>query len=103
MNTTNVSIQALNGAQALTATPTAALSTDGKALTITLASPDYLKGNYSVVVGDAVKTSNEVSFAPYTTIFSANDTTAPTVSSVSSTTNGATPNEFERMYGNLAA
>lgn len=49
--------------------------------TITFPNTDYLKGQYTVVVTDAVKTSSGTSFATYTNLITVADTIAPTVTS----------------------
>lgn len=63
---------------------TAALSDDGITLTITLdpTADSYLDGIYSVVVTDKVTTDEGQKLAPYSTIISSEDTTAPVVTGV---------------------
>jgi len=96
--TANVEITALNGAHSISGTPKASLSPDHKTLTITLAAGDYFKGNYSVLVKDAVKDSEGVSLKPYATTFNLDEKVAPTISSVSSVTNGSTASSLDVIF-----
>lgn len=55
------------------------LNAEGTAATITFPGAQFLKGQYSVVVTDAVKTSSGTAFATFTSLLSVADTAAPTV------------------------
>ncbi|MEK3900522.1 hypothetical protein [Paenibacillus sp. FSL R7-0179] len=57
----------------------ATVNAGGNEATITFPSTEFMKGQYSVVVTDAVKTSSGTAFATYTTLLNVADTTAPTV------------------------
>lgn len=78
-----VQVTALSGAPAVTATGAeVTLNADSTEATITVPGLEYLKGQYTVVVNDAVKTTAGEKIAAYTTILTVADTTAPTVATV---------------------
>ncbi|WP_052098936.1 S-layer homology domain-containing protein [Paenibacillus stellifer] len=74
----------LNGAPAVTVDGAyVTLNAGGNEATITLPGLEYLKGQYTVVVTDAVKTTTGTKFPAFTSLITVADTTAPTVASVS--------------------
>lgn len=74
----------LNGAPAVTVDGAyVTLNAGGNEATITLPGLEYLKGQYTVVVTDAVKTTTGTKFPAFTSLITVADTTAPTVTSVS--------------------
>lgn len=58
------------------------LNAGGTEATITFPGLEYMKGQYTVVVSDAVKTTSGSAVATYTKLLSVADTTAPTVATV---------------------
>ncbi|WP_025691702.1 S-layer homology domain-containing protein [Paenibacillus zanthoxyli] len=86
-----VDVTALSNAPAVT--PDGAdvvLSADGTQATITFPELQYLKGQYTVVVSDDVKTTAGEKVPAYTTILPVADTTAPTLASVTSAAKSTT-------------
>ncbi|WP_310550768.1 S-layer homology domain-containing protein [Paenibacillus glufosinatiresistens] len=79
-----VQVVPVAGAQSpVTVNGTVASLNDAKtAVTITLPNTEFMKGQYTVVVTDAVKTSVGTAFSTYTSLLNVADTTAPTVASV---------------------
>ncbi len=73
------------------------LSDDGTQATLTLANNDFLKGQYTVVVSDAVKTTAGEAIPAYTTLLPVADTTAPTVVSVSSVAKTTTNKVYVKL------
>lgn len=67
---------------------------DNTEATITLPGVKGLKGDYTVVVSDAVKTTAGEKVPAFTTLLSVNDTVAPTVASVVSTAKGTTKDVY---------
>ncbi|WP_166786703.1 S-layer homology domain-containing protein [Jeotgalibacillus salarius] len=61
---------------------TGVLSEDGKTLTITAGGAEYFDGTYSLTVADTVETVSGDEFPAFSSTFTVDDTTAPTVSSV---------------------
>jgi hypothetical protein len=78
-----VQVTALSGAPVVTAAGAeVSFNADNTQATITVPGLEYLKGQYTVVVNDAVKTTAGEKIAAYTTILTVADTTAPTVATV---------------------
>ncbi|OKP98460.1 Ig-like domain-containing protein [Paenibacillus sp. P46E] len=87
----NVSVTNLGTAPGVTInTAGAALSDDKTELTLTLSGTQYFKGQYTVTVTDAIKTGSAEKVAPYTTLLTVADTTAPTIVSVTSVAKATT-------------
>lgn len=77
-----VQVVSVNGAPAVTVEGSnVSFNTATNEATITFPNTDYLKGQYTVVVTDALKTSSGSSFATYTNLITVADTTSPTVTS----------------------
>ncbi|MEK5419775.1 hypothetical protein BSK49_14765 [Paenibacillus odorifer] len=75
-----VQVVPVNGAPAVAVDGSyVSLNTTTNEATITFPNTDYLKGQYTVVVTDAVKTASGTSFATYTNLITVADTVAPTV------------------------
>lgn len=78
-----VQVTAVSGAPAVTtAGAEVSLNADGTQATITVPGLEYLKGQYTVVVNDAVKTTAGEKISAFTTLLTVADTTAPTVATV---------------------
>ncbi|WP_440960949.1 Ig-like domain-containing protein [Paenibacillus nitricinens] len=78
-----VQVTALSGAPAVTpAGAEVSLNADSTVATITVPNLEYLKGQYTVVVNDAVKTTAGEKVPAFTTLLTVADTTAPTVATV---------------------
>ncbi|WP_449599073.1 hypothetical protein [Paenibacillus sp. Marseille-Q9583] len=67
---------------------------DNTEATITLPGVKGLKGNYTVVVNDAVKTTAGEAIPAFTTLLTVADTVAPTVASVTSTAKATTKDVY---------
>ncbi|MEK3682240.1 MULTISPECIES: S-layer homology domain-containing protein [Paenibacillus] len=78
-----VQVTALSGAPAVTTNGAeVSWAADGTEAWITVPNLEYLKGQYTVVVNDTVKTSAGEAVAPFTTLLTVADTVAPTVTTV---------------------
>ncbi|MED4780349.1 hypothetical protein [Brevibacillus choshinensis] len=86
---TNVDIQGLAGAQALVGTSDAALSEDGKTLTITTVAGDFFKGDYTVTVKAAVTDVDGKAIAPFSKVISVGEEVKPTIATATAKTAGA--------------
>lgn len=62
----------------------------GTEATVTFPNLEFLKGQYTVVVSDSVKTAAGTAFASYSALLTAADTVAPTVASVTSAAKATT-------------
>ncbi|WP_052422138.1 S-layer homology domain-containing protein [Paenibacillus sp. FSL P4-0081] len=69
-------------------------SADNTEATITLPGVKALKGNYTVVVSDAVKTTAGEAIPAFTTLLTVADTVAPTVASVTSSAKATTKDVY---------
>ncbi|MFF2018076.1 Ig-like domain-containing protein [Paenibacillus sp. NPDC058177] len=78
-----VQVTALSNAPAVTTTGAeVSFNADNTEATITVPNLEYLKGQYTVVVSDAVKTTSGEKVAAFTKLLTVADTTAPTVASI---------------------
>ncbi|MDI3508272.1 MAG: hypothetical protein PWP55_464 [Clostridiales bacterium] len=85
----NITFTAIGGAPGVTsASAGAALSADGKTLTITPAGDEYFDGDYAVVVNTNVKDVDGAAIIAYSAICSLKDTARPAISSVTYPING---------------
>ncbi|WP_379157197.1 hypothetical protein [Paenibacillus sp. sgz5001063] len=93
-----VKVTPLSGALAVTPNgATTELNADGTAATITFSSLQYLKGQYTVIVSDDVKTTAGETVPAYTTLLTVADTTAPTLASVTSTAKATTTKVYVKF------
>lgn len=76
------------------ANATVTFSADNTEATITVPGTKGLKGNYTVVVSDAVKTTSAEAIPAFTTLLTVADTVAPTVASVTSTAKATTKDVY---------
>ncbi|MEK4325837.1 hypothetical protein MKX70_08165 [Paenibacillus sp. FSL R7-0312] len=81
-----IKVVTVSGQTVTAAGSSASLNTTGTELTITFNANeyDYLKGQYTIVVSDEVKTTSGTAVAAYTTLISVADVTAPTVKAINS-------------------
>jgi hypothetical protein len=78
-----VQIVALSGAPVVTAAGSeVTMNADGTEATITFPNTEFLKGDYTVVVSDKVKTTTSEAIPAYTQILNVADTTSPQVATV---------------------
>ncbi|MFC3747546.1 Ig-like domain-containing protein [Paenibacillus sp. GCM10012306] len=78
-----VQVTALSGAPAVTTTGAeVSFNADNTEAKITVPNLEYLKGQYTVVVSDAVKTTSGEKVAAFTKLLTVADTTAPTVATI---------------------
>ncbi|UQZ33861.1 hypothetical protein C2I18_10185 [Paenibacillus sp. PK3_47] len=73
------------------------LASDGTEAWITFAGNEYLKGTYTVVVNDSVKTTAGEAIPAFTNLVTVADTTAPTVASVSSVAKTTTNKVYVKL------
>lgn len=87
----NIAVTTLTGAEPVSInTANAVLSSDKTELTLTPAGSEYFKGQYTVTVTKSVKTDAGVELTPYTQLITVADTTAPAITSVTSTAKATT-------------
>ncbi|MBY3619203.1 S-layer homology domain-containing protein [Acinetobacter sp. CUI P1] len=93
-----LTVTPLSGALAVTPNgATTELNADGTSATITFPGTQYLKGQYTVVLSDAVKTTSAEKIPAYTSLLTVADTTAPTVASVTSTAKATTTKVYVKF------
>ncbi|KTD83870.1 hypothetical protein UQ64_27245 [Paenibacillus etheri] len=86
-----VQVTALSGAPTVTAAGSeVSFNTDNTQATITFPGLEYLKGQYTVVVANKVKTTSAEAIPAFTSILSVADTTAPTVATVNAVAKATT-------------
>jgi hypothetical protein len=73
------------------------LSADGTEAVLSFQNLEYLDGQYTVVVDDSILTTSGEAIPAYTTLLSVDDTTAPTVSSVSATAKTTTNKVYLKL------
>ncbi|WP_195724339.1 S-layer homology domain-containing protein [Paenibacillus monticola] len=73
------------------------LASNGTEAWITFAGNEYLKGTYTVVVNDSVKTTAGEAIPAFTNLVTVADTTAPTVASVSSVAKTTTNKVYVKL------
>ncbi|QUL54570.1 S-layer homology domain-containing protein [Paenibacillus tritici] len=73
------------------------LASDGTEAWITFAGSEYLKGTYTVVIKDSVKTTAGEAIPAFTNLLTVADTTAPTVASVSSVAKTTTNKVYVKL------
>jgi hypothetical protein len=86
-----VQVTALSSSPTVTAAGAeVSFNTDNTTATITFPGLEYLKGQYTVVVADKVKTTSAEAIPAFTNILSVADTTAPTVATVNAVAKATT-------------
>ncbi|CAJ1000968.1 Ig-like domain-containing protein [Brevibacillus aydinogluensis] len=98
LNTTNIEIAALAGAQSVTDDNATAELVDGKTLIITTAQNDFFKGSYTITVKAGVKDADGNAIEPFSKAFTVNEEVKPTIASAVAKTAGSEAGSVDIIF-----